>query len=42
MENQQGYPEKTYGEKTSFDQFLDGEELPSSEISSSAILGRLR
>ncbi len=28
MENKQGYAEKTYGEKTSFDQFLDWEELP--------------
>jgi len=28
MENQQGYTEKTYGEKTSFDQFLDWEDLP--------------
>jgi hypothetical protein len=26
MANQQGYAEKTYGEKTSFDQFLDWEE----------------
>ena len=26
MENQQGYTEKPYGEKTSFDQFLDWEE----------------
>src|SRR5882724_287445 len=28
MENKQSYAEKTYGEDTSFDQFLDWEELP--------------
>ena len=28
MQTQPGYSEATYGEKTSFDQFLDWEEIP--------------